>query len=293
MKTLIRNIAIAALALTLPSCSLYDSLFNKGSKNITPTVLPDDRESIAVTKDRANYTPEEIRKGVVKGDWAIESVYGKKVVGEEAPFLKFVPQEKRIYGNNGCNTLNGDYIYNPNDSTISFDHLATTMRLCVKEGLTDYEINTALGQTKYYGVSVENNDYYLTFFDETRREVMRLMHQNFEFLNGTWRVTKIGENPIDVDGMKMVIDIDEGKVHGNTGCNVYNGNLDIDMEHPNSISFSAIAMTRMLCPDMSHETEFMVALEEVSAARPVSGDEVVLYDDQLKPVLTLVRTTDR
>lgn len=292
MRNIIKIGLIGIMAVSLTSCDLYNSIFHKDNK-VTATVLPDDRESIAVTKDRSNYTPDEIKKGIVKGDWAIESVYGRKVVGEQPPFIKFVPQEKRIYGNNGCNTVNADYVYNPNDSTISFDHLAVTMRMCAKEGLTDYEINTALGQTKFYSWSVENSDYYLTFFDETGREVMVLMHQNFEFLNGTWRVTKIGDKPVNVEGMKMVIDVDENKIHGNTGCNVYNGNLDIDMEHPNSISFSAIAMTRMLCPDIEYETEFMVALEEVSAARPVSNNEVILYDDSHNAVLTLVRTTDR
>ena len=282
-------ISVIMMGAMLSACSL----FNKTTKPIVPTTLPDDRESIAVPKDRSNYTPEEIEKGVVKGDWAIESVFGKPVVGEETPFLKFVPDEKRMYGNNGCNVINADYTYNPNDSTISFDHLATTMRLCAKEGLTDYEINTALGSAKYYTREVKDNDYYLTFYNENRQEVMVLMHQNFEFLNGTWRVTKIGEEAINLEKMKIVIDVDESKLHGNAGCNTFNGSLETDMERPNSISFSGIAITRMLCPDMQYETKFVVALEEVSAAKPVSSNEVILYDDQQKPVITLVRSSDK
>lgn len=277
-----------ALAVVMTGCGI----FNKSTKKINP-VLPQDRENIAVKKDQKIYTPEELKRGVVKGDWAIESVYGKKAVGEKAPFLKFVPEEKRVYGNNGCNVINGTYRYNASDSTINFDNIASTMMMCAKEGLTDYEINTALGATKFYSWKIEGNDYYLTFYDETGREVMNLMHQNFEFLNGTWRVTRINDQPVNVEGMKMVIDVDEGKLHGNTGCNIMNGNLEVDMDQPNSISFSAIAVTRMMCPEIQHETALVVALEEVSAARPVSGSEVILYDDQQKPVLTLVRTTDR
>lgn len=277
-----------ALAVVMTGCGI----FNKSTKKINP-VLPQDRENIAVKKDQKIYTPEELKRGVVKGDWAIESVYGKKAVGEKAPFLKFVPEEKRVYGNNGCNVINGTYRYNASDSTINFDNIASTMMMCAKEGLTDYEINTALGATKFYSWKIDGNDYYLTFYDETGREVMNLMHQNFEFLNGTWRVTRINDQPVNVEGMKMVIDVDEGKLHGNTGCNIMNGNLEVDMDQPNSISFSAIAVTRMMCPEIQHETALVVALEEVSAARPVSGSEVILYDDQQKPVLTLVRTTDR
>jgi len=277
-----------ALALLMSGCGI----FSKNNKKIDP-VLPHDRENIVEKKDLRSYTPEEIKKGVVKGDWAIETVLGKKVVGEKASFIKFVPSEKRMYGNNGCNVINGDYSYNPADSTISFDHIASTMMLCDKEGITDYEVNTALGATKYYSWRVEGTDYYLTFYNETHKEVMTLMHQNFEFLNGMWRVAKINDKAVNVEGMKMVIDVDEGKLHGNTGCNIMNGRLEVDMDLPNSISFSAIAMTRMMCPDSEYETALIVALEEVVAARPLSYSEVLLYDSQQKPVLTLVRTTDK
>lgn len=257
--------------------------------NKEAAVLPQDRENLVKKKDLQLYTPEEIRRGVVKGDWAIETVMGKPAVGEKAPFIKFVPSEKRIYGNNGCNVINGSYNYNANDSTISFSDIATTMMMCAKEGITDYEINTALGAAKYYSWKVDANDYMLTFYNERRQPVMTLMHQNFEFLNGTWRIAKVNDKPIDMEGVEMVIDIDEGKIHGNTGCNIFNGSLEIDMDQPNSISFCSIGVTRMACPDVEHETALLFALEEATYAKPVSGSEVIFYSEQHKPVLTLVR----
>ncbi|MDE7181371.1 MAG: META domain-containing protein [Muribaculaceae bacterium] len=287
------NILMATTLLVLSIGVSGCSLFTKNQVNKIDPVMPDDRENIAVVKDPKVYTPEEIKTGVVKGDWAIETVYGKKAVGEKAPFLKFVPSEHRVYGNNGCNIINATYLYNPKDSTISFDNVVSTMMMCQMEGLTDYEINTALGATKFYTWNVNGHDYYLNFFDEAGREVMQLMHQNFEFLNGTWAVRKINQTNIDDPDMKMVIDIDEGKLHGNTGCNIMNGEISVDMEQANSISFSNIITTRMACPEGSQETALLVALEEVTAARPVSVNEVVLYDSRHKPVLTLVRTTDK
>lgn len=297
---MIKAIPFMGLALMFCSCNTISSITGNSSNSSSPkkekkikaTTLPSDRQSVAAKKTASEFTPEDIKKGVINGDWAIETVYGNKVVGEETPYLKFSLQEKKVYGNNGCNVINADYTFNASDKTISFDHLLATMRLCAKDGLTDYEINTALGQTKYYAVTEQGNDYYLTFYNEAREEVMLLMHQNFEFLNGTWRVTKINDQAVNIDGLKMVLDVDEGKVHGDTGCNVFNGALDVNMEHPNSISFSAIALTRMMCPDIQYETEFMVALEEVASAHEVSNNEVVFYSDQQKPVLTLVRTTD-
>lgn len=279
--------AIAMLPL-LAGCGIF------GSKKIQPeAVMPTDRENVAAPADLKSYNPEEIKKGVVKGDWAIDTVYGKPTVGETAPFLKFVPSEKRVYGNNGCNVINARYTYSPKDSTISFSELACTLMLCGKEGLTDYEINTALGATKYYSWSVKDSDYFLTFYDEHRQPLMTLMHQNFDFLNGTWGVSRIDNENINVPDMKFVIDIDEGKIHGNTGCNILNGSVEIDMDAANSISFSGIAITRMACPDMNYETKLVVALEEVTAARPVSANEAVLLDSQHKEVIRLRRAADK
>lgn len=265
----------------------------KDSKKKNSKTLPHDRQDIVQHKPQETYTPDEIRRGVVKGDWAIEKVMGKDAVGEKAPFIKFVPSEKRIYGNNGCNVINAGYTINSKDSTLSFTDIASTMMMCAMEGLTDYEINTALGATKFYSWSVDGTDYHLTLYNERGEAVMTLMHQNFEFLNGTWRVTKIDNTEVNVEGMKLVIDIDEQKLHGNTGCNIINGSIEVDMDRPNSISFSRIAITRMACPDSGYETALIVALEEVSTARPVSVSEVILYDAMHKPVLTLVRTEDK
>lgn len=264
----------------------------KGKAVKKAAVLPSDREQIAIKNAVKTYTPEELRRGVVKGDWAIETVDSMPVVGEEAPFLKFVPDEKRVYGNNGCNVINAKYIYNPSDSTISFSDIASTMRLCSKEGITDTQINIALDATRYYSWEMKDSDYYLYFYNENHKQVMSLMHRNFQFLNGTWHITAIDGKEIDVPDMKIVIDVDEGKLHGNTGCNIINGKMEIDMDAANSISFQAIAMTRMACPDQNHETSFIVALEEASAAKPTSSSTVILYNSQGREVLRLERSTD-
>ncbi len=286
-----RNIIVGGLAIAatfmLASCSIINGAGGKKVKQ--EATLPQDRENIAVKQDPQIYTPEEIKRGVVKGDWAIETVNGKDAVGEKAPFLKFVPAEGRVYGSNGCNVINAAYTYNPADSLLRFSNIASTMMMCQKEGLTDYEINAALDATRHYTWRVVDSSYYLTFFDEAGKEVMELMHQNFQFLNGTWGITRIGTEDVDVPDMKMVIDVDEGRLHGNTGCNIFNGQMEIDMEAPNSISFSGIALTKMACPDMRSETAFIVALEEVSAAKPVSPTEVILYDSNHKEVMRLVR----
>ena len=95
---------VAAVAMAmLSSCSLLGSksggeggglLGGGGGKVKTDAVLPQDREKIHENASAKAYTSEELGRGVVKGDWAIEKVMGQTAVGETAPFLKFVPSEK-------------------------------------------------------------------------------------------------------------------------------------------------------------------------------------------------------
>ena len=86
--------------------------------------------------------------------------------------------------------------------------------------------------------------------------------------------------------MKIVIDVDEGKLHGNTGCNIMNGNFTTDMGNGHSISFQKIITTRMAAPDDSHETEFRGGPSKTQAyARPISPTKVLLLDNSGKVVL--------
>ena len=279
------------------SCSVFqkNKSDNKGENAVEvkkESVLPTDRTDI-VQPVSAVYTSQEISKGVIKGDWAIETVNGINVVGEKAPFLKFEPSENRVYGNNGCNVINAEYRYNSEDSTINFSYLSSTMRLCHKEGLTDREINLALDAARFYSCELNGDDYYLTFYNENKQPIMGLMHQNFQFLNGTWAVKEISGEKVNVPKMKLVIDVEEGKLHGNTGCNVINGSLEINMESANSISFQAISKTMMLCPNDNYETQLLVALEEAMKAQPLKGGKVELLDSEGKAVLVLERTSDK
>lgn len=297
MKRIGTLIYIGFVGLALSSCSVFQKTTKSGDKESSvevkkESVLPTDRTDI-VQPVSAVYTSQEISKGILKGDWAIESVNGKEAIGEEAPFLKFVPAEGRAYGNNGCNVINAEYKYNPEDSTLAFSYLTSTMRLCHKQGITDIEINQALDAVRYYKCELNGDDYNLTFYNADREPIMELMHQNFQFLNGTWQVKEISGEKVNIEKMKLVIDVEEGKIHGNTGCNVINGSLEINMKSANSISFEAISKTLMLCPDENYETQLLVALEEAMKAQPLKGGKVELLDSRNKPVLLLERTSDK
>lgn len=287
--------ATAGCAFSFASCETFNNLFKRdtASQIKKEVVLPQDRESVAVETDPKMYSPEEFARGIIKGDWAIEKVYGQNAVGESVPFIKFANNEKRIYGNNGCNTVNGEYKYNPEDSTLSFSNIAVTMMLCTKVGITDYLVNKALNETTGYSLRDVDDGYLMNLYDAEGNEVMQLAHQNLDFLNGTWKVISIENEPVDIDKMKLVFDVDEHKVHGNTGCNVLNGRLETDLDTPNTFSFENIGVTMMMCPQMQYQTALLVALEEASRAKPINKNEVMLIDDSGNVVLTLRRTADK
>lgn len=276
----------------LGACNTVKKTGDTGKNVKKEAVLPTDREKI-VQPVSSVYTSEDLANGIVKGDWAIEKVNGKTAVGETAPFLKFEPSEKRVYGNNGCNVINASYQYNPADSTLSFSNLVSTMMACGMTGITDIEINAALDAARYYTWSLNGDDYLITLLDADHQPVIEMMHQNFQFLNGTWLVKEIDGEAVNVPDMKLVIDVDEGKIHGNTGCNILNGSLETDMDAANSISFQQLGVTRKACPDMNYETQLLVALEDASKAKPLQEGRVELLNNLGKVVLVMERTSDK
>ncbi|WP_290394654.1 META domain-containing protein, partial [Muribaculum intestinale] len=85
-----RFFAIIATALILSSC---------GSNKKVVTV-PKEQPVQTVT------TMKQSDASQLEGEWNVWTVGGKKVTGENRPYINFSLSEGRIYGNNGCNTVN-------------------------------------------------------------------------------------------------------------------------------------------------------------------------------------------
>lgn len=298
--------ALMLSLMTMNSCSIFRlndaGKETKGEQGWVETGKEDTKKVVDNSKKEAETAiakvDEKLKEiadvqshGALSGDWAIETVLGKPAVGETAPFLKFVPAESHVYGNNGCNTLTGEYKSSYTDKTITFGDIATTMMLCATTGITDIEIAQAMQRTRTYSVDYANHDNQLTFYDADGKTVMTLMHRDFHFLDGTWAVESIDGEKVTVEGMKLALDVDEKKMHGNTGCDIINGVLDTDMDTANSISFSGIAMTRMACPDSGWETRMVVALEEAITAKKINDDTIEFIGSNGKQVMLLKKTS--
>lgn len=221
------------------------------------------------------------------GEWTVYNLRGDKVTGEERPFITIALNEGRFYGNNGCNIVNGQVDAIGRDR-IKFTNILSTRRLC-QDAPFEYLIHTTLGDVRYYSIKQYGHEYYLDLENSRHQVIMVLRQHNMNFLNGAWRVTSIDSTPNRNEGVELVIDIPEARVHGNTGCNIVNGEVAIDPDKPNSIQFLKLMTTRMACPDMSTETSFLVALEEVETAYADGNDNVIMRDNHGREVLRMTR----
>src|SRR5690606_5355893 len=73
---------------------------------------------------------------------------------------------------------------------------------------------------------------------------------------GTWLVTKVNNNTEFSRNPVIGIDLSEGKIDGNTGCNRFFGAIAVE---GNNIKISAVATTKMMCKDIEKETAFVEA----------------------------------
>lgn len=285
-KKTIANIALSAVCL---GCAVSVSAKNdaKSAKSAAAPV----EEVAVVAQEEIEYYPATSADIRLDGEWNIDNVNGQKVTGEERPFITFDLSQGRIYGNNGCNIVNADAVTGKGNK-LRFTGMMSTQKYCANAPF-EHLINTTLDQVRSYKISRYGHEYYLDLFNDRGHLIMVLRKHNMDFLNGAWRVTAINGQPNSNEGVQFVFDLPEKKIHGNAGCNIINGEITIDPDVTNSVQFSNIASTRMMCPDIATETAVLVALEETEKAFAKSDDTVTFVNHSGKPVLQLIRIDPR
>ena len=88
---------------------------------------------------------------------------------------------------------------------------------------------------------------------------------SYSDLDGEWSVVELNGKKLDPADSKQLIVIDVARNHlsGNAGCNRMNGNIEYSEARKNIIKFPQVATTRMACPDLKGEREFLEALNKV------------------------------
>lgn len=267
--------AACAVSMTLSGCSA-------ASRPSTPA-------NEIVTRQPSAVAPGEDMSKSLIGEWTIIKVGNTDIRQDDnMPYINFSPAELRFYAFNGCNVLNGDYRIE--GATITLSHILCTQRLC-PEISYDGDINYALRENEKLHISIKDigNESYMYICDNAGQKLLTLRRHNMDFLNGEWLVAKIENESVDDEGVNIFFDISEKKIHGNSGCNFFNGAITMDPATANSINFTNMGVTRMACPNGDRERKMLVALELTTTAIRGGEDKVLLIDRKGKTLLTLKR----
>ncbi len=290
-------IICAGAALVLGSCSLLEQKVSRPkasqqvltTQTLTPANRPEVRAPLPEPPRVAGARPDSAT--LTGGRWLIAGVDDKQVVAEDdAPYIDFESGTGRFYASDGCNIVNGDYLLRT-DGRLVFSNVLSTMKYCPGN---EYDVLIAKyvndGSQLYVDTQRIGQDTYLYLRDGEDRVVMTLRRHNMEFLNGNWTVTSIGGTRIDDPECNIFFDIAEGKVHGNTGCNFFNGDIYIDPNRSNALDLSNMGTTRMACPNGDREQRMLVALETTASAIAGNNAEtVLLLNSEGHEVMTLRR----
>jgi heat shock protein HslJ len=104
-----------------------------------------------------------------------------------------------------------------------------------------------------------------------------------------WKLIELFGDPVTTpEGRKevhMILKQEGNRVNGNAGCNSFNGTYTL--KPGNRISFSKMASTMMMCPNMETETK-MYQVFEMTDNYVVNGDSLVLNKARMAPLARFV-----
>lgn len=113
-----------------------------------------------------------------------------------------------------------------------------------------------------------------------------VLHKQQEVITDRyWKLVKLnGKNIETPKGEReafLIFSSPENRIHGNSGCNIFNGGYELtDM---NRLKFSRMASTMMACPDMETEKEFLQVLE-IADSYFLKGDTLELHRARMAPL---------
>lgn len=271
---------MAAVITTISSCSIIGPKKNTVSGAAAKPVKTENGNS------KSSETSNAIAS--IDGEWTIVSAAGKAIpTNDDMPYVTFENKTGKFFASDGCNIINGYYSLSA-DGKLSLSNVLSTMKMCPDSDYGSSISHTLSGAaTLTVKTNTVGHESYIRFYNSKGTEIMSARKHNMDFLNGNWKITAVNGTPINNDEITVFIDINELKVHGNAGCNFFNGVIYINPEKSNAIDFSNLASTRMTCPDIAQESAILLALEETASAIQGSEGNVMLLNSSGKELLTL------
>lgn len=248
-------LAVAAALCLLPAQAVA------GKKNKAPRVVPVVAQS----------APQPVRLAITRpaaqlsGEWTVISMRNKPIQTRERAYLLLDFATGRLYGNNGCNIINGQF--SQQAASLSFTNLVATGQSC-HNNPSERTVMKALADVRAFDVDSLNHFRYLNLRDRKGQLIMTLRSQSLDFMNGAWRVkTLLGDSTVWSKNIRVVVDIDQRTINALTRDNVINGVVRVDASKPIDVQFEDLKSTNHPSTDCSTETQLLVCLEEMVACR--------------------------
>ena len=226
------------------------------------------------------------------GEWdIIELRNNKKVYTMDRAYLYLdFAGGNKVYGNNGCNTINGTFQLSGDN--LKFNDFITTELSC-HNVTNEKTIMRALADVRRFNVQSQYNAQYMNLMNSKGNVVLVLKRHNLDAMNGAWLVKEIDSENVSEQNMRLVIDAVMQTIHGDTGCNIINGIISLDPSKDMAIQFEDLHSTEHDCEKIDHETALLLALEKAVSCKRINQQEMALLDNKGAIVIMLQRITLR
>ena len=226
------------------------------------------------------------------GEWdIIELRNNKKVYTIERAYLYLdFAGGNKVYGNNGCNTINGTFQLS--GENLKFSDFISTENSC-HNVTSEKTIMHALADVRRFNVQSQYNAQYMNLMNSKGNIVMVLKRHNLDVMNGAWLVKEIDSENVSELNMRLVIDAVMQTIHGDTGCNIINGIISLDPTKDMAIQFEDLHSDDHDCETIDYETALLLALENTVSCKRINQQEMALLDNKGTIVIMLQRITLR
>ncbi|MDR0428232.1 MAG: META domain-containing protein [Dysgonamonadaceae bacterium] len=151
---------------------------------------------------------------------------------------------------------------------------------------------TTQNNTDNYPEKMKAGEGFLTLLDKEGNEIVGDLASNYvlgkvnkELVEKYWKLTELMGQPINRNSQGkeafMTLQVDGNRIHGNFGCNSFNGTYEV--KAGNCISFSRMASTMMMCPNMTVEQQFGEALQQADNYS-LNADTLILNKTGMTPL---------
>lgn len=276
---------LATIALLLIVALIPSGAMAKKKKKYAKQVVDTTQVAAVANHPKALAVTDPTRQ--LYGEWTITQLRRKPVLTQERPYVYLDFANNRVYGNNGCNSINGRF--DLHGFAITFHDMVATDEQC-HNSTSERTIMKTLSEVRTYAATTLDDMVYLDLLNSRGTSLLTLQRLNFDLLSGAWTVTQIAGDTITPDRRpRLVIDPDQLQLHGQTSCNTINGIITIDPNKKMAIQFDDIRSTGNRCEQIGVETALLIALEQAERCRRIDDNHSMLIDGEGRTVLVLER----